>query len=338
MNYSTKHIGDELKAEWEALVVSNSVAGFHQSFGWSNFKRLDGWETYKIGLFNGDELLIGGVLVHQFTFKDGSNFLYIPEGPVLNFDNEDELYWQWRALETALHSIVSLEPRAITTHIRMEPRVESVPEWFLLGWNKAPLNLQPRHTSIIDLTPSEEEILARMKQKGRYNIRLAEKKGVTVREAPLSEILSFYALYKETFSRNGFEGKDEQLFHDLISGAKEHLSLYLAEFDGKPIAGALVITFGDRATYLYGASSDAMRPLMGPYLLHWEIMKTMKRNGFIQYDLWGVAPSDEDEEHEWHGLTKFKAQFGGERSGFIGAYDYILQEDAYRAFVAKHEA
>ena len=339
MSYFCAHITNENEKEWEELVKKSNAGGFHQAFSWSKFKQWDNWDSYKIGIFeNTSGKLLGGCIAYSFECNKSTNFIYIPEGPILNYENEDELFWQWRSLETALHSIVELSAKMRTTHIRMEPRLETIPSWMLLGWKKAPLNLQPRHTRIIDLTIKEEEILAAMKQKCRYNIRLAEKKNVRVYKASWSELAKFYKLYEETAKRDKFSCKKIGFFEGLIQSMKFELALYIAESaEGIPLASALVVNFGDRATYLYGASSSENRNLMGPYALHWHITKEAKTNGFKEYDLWGVAPSLTDEAHDWHGLSVFKAGFGGKHLSFCGAYDYILQNEEYKDFVEKYE-
>lgn len=336
--YYCAHIGEKKKEEWERLVAGNRRSGFHQSFGWAKFKQLDGWDTYKIGLFAAaDDRLVGGAVIYEFGFSDGTSFLYLPEGPVLDYDDEEKLFWQWRALETALHSIVKLKAEETTTHIRIEPRSETLPEWFRSGWHKAPLNLQPRHTQVVSLVPGESAIAAAMKPKGRYNIRIAQKRGVTVATAPVAEVGDFFRLYRKTCVRDKFEGKDKEMFLRLFEGMGRQAELFFAEAAGRRLATAIVMYYGGRATYLYGASDDEQRNYMAPYLLHWEIMMEAKRRGYREYDFWGVAPSL-DKPHEWAGLTVFKKKFGGEQLDLVGAWDYVLQQDKYDAFVRKHEA
>lgn len=339
MSYYCTHITKEIEKDWEDLVKKSSAGGFHQAFSWAKFKQWDNWDSYKIGVFDTTtNKLIGGCIAYSFECTKETNFIYIPEGPILDYENEDELFWQWRSLETAIHSIIEISAKMRTTHLRMEPRVESVPSWMLLGWKKSPLNLQPRHTRVIELATSEEEILAAMKQKCRYNIRLAEKKNVRVYKASWSELPKFYKLYEDTAKRDGFDCKQIRFFEGLIQSMKSELELYIAESaEGIPLASALVVNFGDRATYLYGASSNENRNLMGPYALHWHIMKEAKKNGYKEYDLWGVAPSLTDEAHDWHGLSVFKAGFGGKHLSFTGAYDYVLQPEEYKNFVEKYE-
>lgn len=339
MNYYCSHIKDKEKKIWEKLVSQNPYSGFHQTFAWADFRRLHGWDTYKIGLYEKNtDKLVGGAIIYEFTFSNGTSFLYIPEGPILNHKNEKVFFAQWRVFETALHSIVSLSQNLITTHIRIEPRIQNLPSWFLLGWQKAPLNLQPKHTRILDLSLSEESLFQQFKPKGRYNIRVAIKKDVRVREANFSEIKTFYKLYKETAKRDLFESKKLKFFQYLLSNLKNNVKLFIAETDNKALAAALVIYFGKRATYLYGASGNKNRNYMAPYILHWEIIKNAKQNKYLEYDFWGIAESEDDVNHGWHGLTIFKSKFGGKQINFLGAYDYIYQENAYTNFINTHES
>jgi peptidoglycan pentaglycine glycine transferase (the first glycine) len=247
MSYYCAHIKKSDQKAWEDLTKKSNASGFHQSFAWASFKHTQSWETYKIGIFSSKGILVGGCIVLEFSFTNGTNFLYIPEGPVLDYIDEDALFWQWRALETALHSIVSLTPTMKTTHIRIEPRLHVVPEWFLTGFTKAPINLQPRHTQILDLSTSTEHLLNGMKQKGRYNIRLAEKKGVTVTEVPIDQVHTFYPLYKKTFTRNKFEGKDLNFFHSLTETCKSISKIFVAQAEGKNLASAIITYYGNRS-------------------------------------------------------------------------------------------
>ena len=340
MAYYCAHITAEYKKQWEELVQKHPAGGFHQSFSWAKFKQADGWDSYKIGIFDKKDKLIGGAVLLQFHFySTKTNFFYIPEAPILDYENEDELNAQWRVLETAIHSIVDVGKIAKTTHIRIEPRTNHCPKWFLSRFSKAPLNLQPKYSQIVDLKASEDDILTQMKQKGRYNIKLAEKKGVKIVKVDniqKKDREEFYKIYKQTFERNKFSGKEKELFENLMPNCKEISKLYFAEYNGERIATAYVIYYGARATYLYGASSNENREVMSPYLLHWEIMKDAKKEGFKIYDLWGIAPSTA-KDHDWKGLTNFKKKFGGEEITFIGAYDYIIQKDLYEVFLQKHE-
>ncbi len=343
MSYYCSYIDQKLRDDFEKLAKENPISGFHQSFAWAKFQQEIGWESYKIGIFSSEEnKLIGGAVVYEFSFSDGTSFLYIPEGPILDYENEKNLHLQWTIFEIALHSIVKINEKEKTTHIRIEPRTKTCPEWFLSKFTKAPINLQPKHTQVIDLCPSVEEILSQMKQKGRYNVNLAAKKGVSIKKVEdisTKEIDIFFNLYAQTVDRNKFDGKDRNFFLSYLKNCKEFSNFYQANLeDGAVLAAAIVINYGHRSTYMYGASSNESKELMAPYLLHFEIMKDAKNNGYKEYDLWGIHASVEDKDHDWHGITRFKKQFGGEQLDFVGAYDYVLQEDLYKNFIKKHES
>lgn len=343
MSYYCSYIKSELKDRFEELAKNHEASGFHQSFAWAKFQQEIGWESYKIGIFSDEkDELIGGAIVFEFNFSDGTSFLYIPEGPILDYSNEKKLDLQWTIFEIALHSIAKVNKKEKTTHIRIEPRIANCTEWFLEKFRKAPVNLQPRHTQVVDLQKSEEGILAQMAQKGRYNVRLAAKKGVEiekVKELSAKEIDIFFSLYNQTVNRNQFEGKDKDFFLSYLKNCKEFSTFYQAKCgDGDVLAAAIIIEYGTRATYMYGASGNEHKELMAPYALHFEIMKHMQSKGLKEYDLWGIHRSVEDKEHDWHGITRFKKQFGGKQLDFIGAYDYVLQEDLYKKFIQKHES
>lgn len=341
MAFYCAHIKEENKSEWENLVAKSSSGGFMQSFAWAKFKQYEKWDLYKIGLFSSEtNTLVGGAVVIQFKFSNNTNFLYIPQGPILNFKNEEELFWQWRTLEPAIKSIVNISKTSKTTHLRIEPRIEKVPKWFLNGFEKAHVNLQPKFTQIISLTLSEKAILAQMKQKGRYNINLANKKGISVVGKKLSteDINIFYELYSQTYKRDKFTGKSKKFFESFAKAYENLAYIYFAKYKDEILSSAIVIHFGDIATYLYGASSNSKREYMAPYAMHWHIMKEARQKGYKEYDLWGVNRDIEDKSHPWHGITRFKKQFGGTQLNLIGSYDYIFQKDLYKEFLKKHES
>jgi len=339
MNYYCKYIDASLKSEWEDVVKKNPASGFHQSFEWAKFKNEDGWATYKIGIFNKkNDRLVGGVVVLQFYFSNGTDFFYIPEGPVVDYGDENAMMAQWKVLFEALNEIIGVSNKSQTTHLRIEPRVLEKPLFIDEKFVKAPFNLQPKYTQIIDLSPDEGAILAQMKQKGRYNVRLAEKKGVKIicHDINYENIKRFFKIYNDTFSRKKLEKKDLAFFDRLMRSCEPIGKLYFAEYNGKNLSTEFVVYYGDRVTYLYGASLDENREVMAPYLMHWQIMKDAKKIGFKEYDLWGVATPGDD-KHEWISITDFKKKFGGEERAFIGAYDLIIQKDLYEAFLRKHE-
>jgi lipid II:glycine glycyltransferase (peptidoglycan interpeptide bridge formation enzyme) len=191
----------------------------------------------------------------------------------------------------------------------------------------APVDVQPPDTVVIDLTAREEDLLAAMHKKNRYNIRLAERKGVRVAAGSASRMHEWYELYRETAARDAITIHARQYYERLFELADEdeatRVRLYLAEHDGDLLAGIVVVIHGEGATYLYGASSNAKRNLMPNYALQWHAILDAKRCGCAWYDLFGIPPADEP-IHPMHGLYRFKTGFGGSIVKRLGAWDVVL--------------
>ncbi|HEY5982838.1 MAG TPA: peptidoglycan bridge formation glycyltransferase FemA/FemB family protein [Anaerolineales bacterium] len=207
-------------------------------------------------------------------------------------------------------------------------------------------NIQPRRTILVDLHPSEDEILARMKQKCRYNIRLSSKKGVTVR--PWEDISGFHAMMTTTGARDGFAAHSEAYYaaaHGLFH-ARGRCELLLAEHEGRPLASLMVFARGRRAWYVYGASTDTDRERMPNYLLQWEAMRWARDHGCEEYDLWGVPDEDEsaleaafeDRNDGLWGVYRFKRGFGGELRRAAQAVDRVYNPLLYRLYLLRTSA
>jgi lipid II:glycine glycyltransferase (peptidoglycan interpeptide bridge formation enzyme) len=209
-------------------------------------------------------------------------------------------------------------------------------------FKRAAADIQPPDTVLVDLTRDTETILKEMKNKWRYNIGLAEKKGVTVRRADAEGLDTFYALLSETAARDGIAVHGIEYYRTLFELSCEYknheknnaavipeLRLYLAEHEGDVLAGIVVLIRGKNAVYLYGASSNYKRNLMAPYALQWQAMKDAKEALCTEYDLFGIPPND-DPNHPMAGLYRFKTGFGGTIIHRPGSWDY-----AYKPFVMK---
>lgn len=205
-----------------------------------------------------------------------------------------------------------------------------------LKLKKNKVDIQPPDSTQVDLTASEDEILNRMHQKWRYNIRLSERKGVKVtrylgNDINLSEkIDKFYELTKETNARDGNSSHAKSYYLDLIKSSAEQIaqgkdvpviSLYIAEHEGDEIASIMTLFSHDEAIYLYGASSNNKRNLMPNHLLQWTAMRDAKAYGSKYYDMYGMPPEGKDENHPMHGLYMFKANFGGKNIHRTGSWD-----------------
>jgi len=193
--------------------------------------------------------------------------------------------------------------------------------------------IQPRRTVVISLEGSEEEILSRMKQKTRYNIRLAERKGVVVRPGAPADFPAIAAMYQATAARDGFTVRPVDYYLDgwnalHAAGLAQPL---VAEFEGRPIAAVILVRFANRAIYMYGASSNEERERMPNYLLQWESIRWARAQGCAIYDLWGAPDSFDESDRMW-GVWRFKAGFNGEVVSYIGAWDFPVRPLLYRLY------
>ena len=211
---------------------------------------------------------------------------------------------------------------------------------------KNSVDIQPPDSTLVDLTGTEDEILEKMHSKWRYNIRLSERKGVTIHrylgnDINLSEKLDkFYELTKITNARDGNASHAKAYYLDLIKSSAEEtaagkdvpvISLYIAEHEGEEIASIMTLFSHDEAIYLYGASSNNKRNLMPNHLLQWTAMKDAKAYGSKYYDMYGMPPEGKDENHPMHGLYMFKANFGGKNIHRTGSWDIPLKP-VYRLY------
>jgi len=175
-----------------------------------------------------------------------------------------------------------------------------------------------------------------MKPKGRYNIRVAQRHGVSVvQDGSEQGLVDFREIYEETTARQGMEAKPPEYFHALLSllSSRRCGSLFFAEYRGTRVAAGVVVYFGRRATYFFGGSRSSHRHVMAPYLLHFEIMRAAKALGHDWYDLWGTAPEDEP-DHPWYDISVFKRKFGGVGVDLVPTLDHVYDAAAYDTYLA----
>jgi lipid II:glycine glycyltransferase (peptidoglycan interpeptide bridge formation enzyme) len=323
-------------AAWDSFVETTTETGFMQSSWWVEFRNYCGFENFGITLTDGNDI-VGGAVVLKFLYAEDSCFYYIQDGPVLP---GDPLVAEvvFRAILEAIEERRKTEPYTVS-HLRIEPRWLHVPG-FVSGFRAvAPLAdhyLEARDTRCINLGPSEATILAQMKPKGRYNIHVAQRHGVSIIEDTSEQGLAdFQGIYEETAARQGMEAKPPDYFETLQSllSPRHRGSIFFAQYQGMRLATALVVYFGLRATYFYGGSRDVHRHVMAPYLLHFEIMRKAKALGHEWYDLWGIAPPNEP-DHPWQNFTAFKAKFGGVELHLVPTLDYVYDSTAYDRYAA----
>lgn len=210
------------------------------------------------------------------------------------------------------------------------------------NWNfrKTSGNLLPSSTIYVDLKNETDQLLMNMKPKTRYNIGLSGRKGVEVKCIGLENLDIWYKLYQETANRNNIYLNDIKYFSAILATQirqtqiSTEVMLMLAEFEGEPLASMFLVISDKRASYLYGASSDNNRNLMGTYALQWEAIQIAKSKGCTEYDMFGVSP-DPSPSHPLYGLYKFKIGFGGKLYHSIGCWDYPLDHKVYQYFCSQ---
>jgi lipid II:glycine glycyltransferase (peptidoglycan interpeptide bridge formation enzyme) len=321
---------------WDRLLTATPETGFMQSSWWAEFRTTAGYEHFGVMLKHRGAIL-GGAVVLKFTYADDHCFYYVPEGPVLAGDDS-------AAGEVFEATLAAIEDRRRTeqqtvSHLRIEPRWQQLPG-FVSGFQPvrpfSDVFFEPRNTLCIDLRASEEAILAQMKPKGRYNIRVARRHGVSVvQDASQQGLVDFQRIYEETATRQGMDAKPPDYFQALVGllSSRHCGSVFFAEHEGMRVAAAVVVYFGRRATYFFGGSLDSRRDIMAPYLLHFEIMRAARALGHDWYDLWGTAP-EEDPDHPWHNITVFKRKFGGVSLDLVPTLDYVYDAAAYEHYLA----
>lgn len=327
------------KDKWNGFIARrNAVAGgrFLQSWEWGEFQKGAGRKVFRIAVIDNGEILAAASLA-RYSLPLGKNYLYCPRGPVFSHSKEHAAHNR-KTLELLVEEIKKIARREKGIFFRLEPPTrpgelgngEQIPEGSVFAALHYPLSttrsIQPKDTSILDISRPEDEILAGMRQKTRYNIRLAEKRGVMAREASDEKgIEEFLKLIHITAERDGFVPHPDDYYRKMTSSFPEGFArIYVAEFEGKALAANMVVFFAGTATYLHGASCSEHRNLMAPYLLQWHTIKEAKKYGCKRYDFWGIKPEGAGPDHPWSGITRFKEGFGGERVSYAGAFDVIF--------------
>lgn len=282
---------------------------FLQSDSWRDFQERSGKKVFT---------LENGAFAIKLDLPMGKSYLYSP------FFEASE----------ALDELREIGKREDAIFVKVEPLEEGVSVANNLKkakFNKAKKFLQPQRTIILDVNRGDEDLLANMHPKTRYNIKLAQKKGVVVAksEDKQASFEDFARLLASTAGRDGFTTHPMSYYEEILN--IDGVELYLA-FGGDALLSAAIIIFHEaRATYLHGASSYQHRSLMAPHLMHWQIIQDARARGMRDYDLWGI---DED---RWPGVTRFKKGFGGREVSYIGSYDYVLSKFWYFLYFFKNK-
>jgi lipid II:glycine glycyltransferase (peptidoglycan interpeptide bridge formation enzyme) len=315
------------RERYNAFVASSPQADVLQSWEWGEIKRPSGWAPRRYLVWKDDRIVAAASILRTRPTKAVPPLLYAPRGPVFKD-------------EAGLRAIVEAVRRDAggAFVLKCDPPIEATaPEanilqhaGFIDAGGAGFGGVQPKAVMILDITPDEEKIFEGFKSKWRYNVRLAERKGVTVAEAGRDDLGAFYGLLTETARRDGFLVRGRSYFetlHDTLA-PRGVLQTFLTRYEGQPIAGAILFTFGRRATYVYGASSNEHRNVMPNHLMQWEMMRWAKRRGYEIYDFRGVSPKRDGVAAEEHiaGLNRFKEGFGARYVEYVGELDLPLRK------------
>lgn len=321
--------------EWEAVLLALPAPHILQSWAWGETKSQTGWRARRLlWSIEGHPMAAAALLVRRLWSRAPVAVAYVPKGPILDWADAGLAGQVLGDLEnTARHVgafFVKIDP-----DVPRETETGQTVAAMLTrrGWRPSAEQIQYSNTVVSDLAPSEEALLAGMKPKWRYNIRLAERRGVVVRDGNTADLAAFYAMYVETGHRDGFLVRPFEYYRAIwerfLADGLAHL--LLAEVEGAPVAGLILFRFGPTAWYFYGASTSQSRELMPNYALQWAALRWAKAVGCRRYDWWGAPDVLEESDPMW-GVFRFKQGFGGEFAPHIGAWDFATNRVAYGAY------
>ncbi len=333
--------------QWNEILAGIPGAHILQTAEWGQVKEQTGWEALPQVWRDKFDKPEAAALVLQREIRvrglsSRLRVMYVPRGPALRWsdpglrsrvlDDLQALARRQRAIFIKIDPAVILgtglpgAPDAVEDDVGEAVQVDLSQR----GWRYSEEQVQFRNTVWVDLRAPEEELQARMKQKTRYNIRLAERKGVRVRQGTEADFPTLYHMYAETSVRDGFVIRSQAYYETVWrTFIRQGMAMpLLAEVEGEPVAGLIVFTFARTAWYLYGMSRSAHREKMPNHLLQWEAMRYARSKGCDTYDMWGAPDVFKESDSLW-GVYRFKEGFNGTLVRMLGAWDYPVRPSLY---------
>ena len=346
-------------SRWDAFVATHPQAHILQTSQWGALKGRFDWRADCVFLADSDGTIrSGAALLYKPLIQaplPGLTLAYSPKGPLADWGNVAETKALLRAIEERCR-------RQGAGVLKIEPDLSDTPQnrqlLYQYGFHPSPQMIQPQSTVVLDIGDGEEAILARMKSKWRYNVRLAKKKGVTVREGTAADLVTFHALMQTTGARDGFYVHSPEYFNAAFELFVPKRATYLfADYEGQPLAAIVVFMVGETAWYLWGASSNRERNRMPNHALQWAAIQWARARGATRYDLWGIPdpigqvaaalpkygdmgipaldlPIDLTKlpPGDLWGVYRLKQGFGGNVVRFVGAWDKALSAPTYKLY------
>lgn len=332
----------EADAEWDKFVARHPHGSILQTTHWAMLKGRFGWTPQRVWLRKDGQLVAGAQILIRSVAFGLIKMAYIPHGPLVNWDDAELVDVLMNQIDLAAYrnraGILKMEPLLWQDEFGAE-RWQALceKEGMLAGTD----TIQPPRTMLVDLRPQPDTILDSFKQKTRYNIRLAAKKGVTVRQGTVEDLPAFNRLMHITGQRNEFGVHAPEYYRDAYNlFSPEQRVMLLAEYEGKPLVGAMIFANGPMATYLFGGSSNEERERMPTYAVQWAAIEWAKARGCDWYDLWGVPDTEPDEleaqfesrnDGLW-GVYRFKRGFNGWVRRTVGPADRVYNRLVYRLY------
>ncbi|MFP5225822.1 MAG: lipid II:glycine glycyltransferase FemX [Actinomycetota bacterium] len=319
------------RARFDAFVASQPHGDALQSWAWGEVKRASGWVPIRLMVLDDSDSIVATCQMLRLTPLRGvPPIVYAPRGPVLGADDQ-------ATVQAVLQAVRAHSGNAYL--FTCDPPLSAQDARGLLAAGMQHVTtegfggVQPRAVMTLNLTPGADQVFSGFRSKWRYNCRLAERKGVKIREGSREDLPAFYEILTETAKRDRFLVRGLSYFERIWDelGAAGMLRLLLAELEGQPLAGIMLFQFGSRVTYVYGASSNSHREVMPNHLLQWTAIRDAAEAGFATYDFRGVSPEVNGEPVEEHlaGLNRFKAGFGASYQEYVGTLDLPLRRGWY---------
>ena len=298
-----------------------------QSWEWGEFRKKMGIDLVRLGEYSGNKLTSAYQLTfHSVPFFKNITIGYFPKGPM--------------PTKSMVNALVDLGAKKKAAFIKIEPNItinkklETGNKLQSLGLVESKKSLFTKYNFLLDLTKSEEQLLSSMHQKTRYNIRLAQKKGVKVYDSTSDRDFQIYLkLYFETTKRQKYFGHTPQYHQKVWETLKpaKMVQVLIGEYQKKPLVAWLLLNFDDTLYYPYGGSSQEHKDVMASNLVAWEAIRLGKKLNFKTFDMWGALGPDADKNDPWYGFHRFKEGYGGNHVEYIGTYDLILRPRLYTA-------
>ncbi len=332
---------------WDNFAAGRKRAEFLHSWGWGELQEKEGRKVRRMAVLDeGQKEILAVFVLIKMPLVGNYYYFYTPRGPIFKkgYDTSET----WNKISEKIKEAAAKENIVFW---RFEPIAPAPSEMSRIAKEVAPV--QPKNTLILNLEDSEENLLKKMHSKTRYNIKLAQKKGVRIKEAENAEtgIKIFWEMLNKTAERQDFVLHNRDHYSNIIK-SRLHPKLFFAFYEDRAIAANLNINYGDVSVYLHGASADELQNLQPAALLQWEAIRSAKRAGCKYYDFWGInkskcqmPPKDKptgqanakcqrnwNYKKEWEGITRFKTGFGGQEINFPGTFDFSLNMVLYNLY------